>query len=260
MESRNPVFARRGAFGQGRGSAPSSRYLEDMYNAPSYTPARTMTIDDVVVRSFLTLGTLAVAGALAWVFVPAQIANGVALVAILIGLVCWAVVTFGRRVNPALVIGFAASYGVAVGVISHAYNNVYHGVVLQAVIGTGLAFGAMLTVYALRIVRVTPKFVRFVIAAGLALVGLMVFNMLVSIFHVGGIGIRENGPLGMLFSVAAILVGCLYLLLDFASIEEGVRSGAPEKTSWLAAFGLTLSLVWIYLELLRFLSYFYSRD
>ena len=72
--------------------------------------------------------------------------------------------------------------------------------------------------------------------------------------------VEENGPLGIIFSVAAILVGCLYLLLDFSSIEDGVRSGAPEKASWLAAFGLTLSLVWIYLELLRFLSYFYSRD
>ncbi len=168
--------------------------------------------------------------------------------------------TFGRRINPALVLGFAASYGVAVGVVSHTYNDVYHGVVLQAVIGTGLAFGAMLTVYALRIVRVTPAFVRFVIAAGLALVGLMLLNMLVSIFHVGGIGIRAHGPIGVLFSVAAIVVGCLYLLLDFRSIEDGVRSGAPEKMAWMAAFGLTLSLVWIYLELLRFLSYFTGRD
>lgn len=261
MESRNPVFSRRGAFGrQSPGYAPSAQYLENLYSAPAYAPRRRMTIDDVVVRSFLTLGTLVMAGALAWVFVPARIANAVALAAVVVGLVFWAIVTFGRKVNAPLVLGFAVSYGVAVGVISHTYNDVYNGVVLQAVVGTALAFGAMLTVYSLRIVRVTPKFARFVIAAGLALVGLMVLNLLVSFFHVGGIGIRENGPLGILFSVAAILVGCLYLLLDFGSIEDGVRSGAPEKAAWLAAFGLTLSLVWIYLELLRLLSYFYSRD
>jgi uncharacterized YccA/Bax inhibitor family protein len=261
MESRNPVFSRRGAFGQQTPSyAPSARYLEDLYSAPAYAPRRTMTMDDVVVRSFLTLGTLVAAGALAWVFVPARIANAVALVAVLVGVICWAIVTFGRKANPALVLGFAASYGVAVGVISHAYNDVYNGIVLQAVVGTALAFGAMLTVYSLRIIRVTPKFARFAIAAGFALVGLMLLNLLVSIFHVGGIGIRENGPLGIIFSVAAIVVGCLYLLLDFSSIEDGVRTGAPEKAAWLAAFGLTLSLVWIYLELLRLLSYFYSRD
>ncbi|MCW2858922.1 MAG: hypothetical protein JWP48_630 [Actinoallomurus sp.] len=192
-----------------------------------------MTIDDVVVRSFLTLGTLVVAGALAWVFVPARIANAVALGAVVVGMILWAIVTFGRKVNPALVLGFAASYGVAVGVISHAYNDVYNGVVLQAVIGTGLPFGAMLTVYALRIVRVTPKFTRFVIAAGLALLGLMVLNLLVSIFHVGGIGIRGNGALGIVFSVAAILVGCRYLLLDFGSIEEAsARARRRRPRGW----------------------------
>ncbi len=248
MESSNPVFARRGAFARHPGAA-------------LYAPAaRTMTIDDVVVRSFLTLATLTAAGALAWVFVPERLMGGIAILAVVVGLVFWAIVTFGRKVNPALVLGFAASYGVAVGLISHIYNDLYHGVVMQAVIGTGLAFGSMLTVYALRIVRVTPAFVRFVIAAGLALVGLMLLNLLVSIFHVGGIGIREHGPIGVLFSLVAIAVGCLYLLLDFRSIEDGVRSGAPEKMAWMAAFGLTLSLVWIYLELLRFLSYFTGRD
>lgn len=261
MESRNPIFSRRGAFGQqGSGQVPSVHQLEAMYNAPAYAPPRTMTIDDVVVRSFLTLGTLVTTGALAWVFVPERIANAVALAAVVVGLICWAILTFGRRVNPALVLGFAASYGVMVGVVSHAYNSFYNGVVLQAVVGTALAFGATLSVYALRIVRVTPRFVRFVLAAGVALLGLMVLNLLVSIFHVGGIGIRENGPLGIIFSVAAILLGCFYLLLDFSSIENGIRSGAPEKASWLAAFGLTVSLVWIYLELLRFLSYLYNRD
>jgi uncharacterized YccA/Bax inhibitor family protein len=261
MESRNPVFSRRGAFGrQEPGYAPSTQYLETMYDAPAYAPPGRMTMDDVVVRSFLTLGTLVVAGALAWVLVPLRISSAVALAAVVVGMICWAVLMFGRKVNPALVLGFAASYGVAVGVISHAYNSVYHGIVLQAVIGTGLAFGAMLTVYALRIVRVTPRFVRFVIAAGLALFGLMVLNLLVSIFHVGGIGIREHGPLGIVFSLVAIAVGCLYLLLDFSSIEDGVRSGVPEKMAWMAAFGLTVSLVWIYLELLRLLSYFSGRD
>jgi uncharacterized YccA/Bax inhibitor family protein len=256
MQSSNPVLSRHGAFGRQAGYAPGGWYPGTLYNAP----ARSMTLDDVVVRSFLTLGTLVAAGALAWVLVPERIAGPVSLVAVLAGVVFWAILTFGRTVNPVLVLGFAASYGVAVGLISHLYNDVYNGVVLQAVIGTALAFGAMLAVYSLRIVRVTPRFTRFVLAAGLALVGLMVLNLLVSIFHVGGIGIRGHGLLGVVFSVAAILVGCLYLLLDFNAVEEGVRAGAPRKAAWLAAFGLTLTLVWIYLELLRFLSRFYSRD
>jgi uncharacterized YccA/Bax inhibitor family protein len=264
MESRNPAFSRRGAFGaqrQATGYDPSPQQLQDMYNAPSYAPpaTRTMTVDDVVVRGFLMLGTLVVAGALAWVLNPPPI---VAIVSLIVGLVFWAIMTFGNKANAFLALGFAASYGVSVGIVSHAYNTFYNGVVFQAVVGTALAFGAMLAVHTLRIIRVTPKFTRYVIAAGFALMGLMVVNVLFQVFGADeGIGIRDPGnPIAYVFSIVAILVGCFFLLLDFAAVEEGVAAGAPEKFAWYCAFGLTLSLVWIYLELLRFLSYFSGRD
>ncbi|OLT35907.1 hypothetical protein BJF79_31820 [Actinomadura sp. CNU-125] len=222
-----------------------------------------MTLDDVVVRGFMTLITLIVTGALAWALVPVDLALPVMVVALLAMIGVWAFITFGRKANAPLVLAFAAVYGVAVGIISHAYNDVYHGVVLQAVVGTALAFAATLAAYALRIVRVTPKFVKFVIAAGAALVGLMLINLVVYAFGGdGGIGIRDpDNPLAYVFSVAAILLGCFFLLLDFDSVEQGVRAGAPEKFAWYCAFGLVLSLVWIYLEILRLLSYFYAaRD
>jgi uncharacterized YccA/Bax inhibitor family protein len=257
MESRNPVFSRRGAFGrQQQQWSPSPQDLHNMYNAPSYTPpvaARPMTIDDVVVRGFTTLGTLVLAGGAAWVL---NLPPVVALGAFVVGLVLWAIITFGNKVNAGLVLGFAAAYGVAVGVISHVFNSVFNGIVLQAVIGTAAAFGAMLAVHSLRIIRVTPKFTRFVIGAGIAMVSLMIINLLVGFFNGGtGLGLRTDTPLGWIFSIAAILLGCFFLLLDFAAIEEGVRAGAPQKFAWLMAFGLTLSLVWIYLEILRLLSY-----
>ncbi|GAA2421809.1 Bax inhibitor-1/YccA family protein [Actinomadura vinacea] len=260
MESRNPAF-RGNAFGQqGGNGAPSAHQLQNMYDAP---PAvRPMTIDDVVVRGFLTLATLVVTAALAWVLVPTELAMPVLVVTLVAELGIWAFITFGRKANAPLVLAFAAVYGVAVGIISHAYNDVYNGVVFQAVIGTALAFGAMLAVYSLRIIRVTPKFTKFVIAAGLAMVGLMLVNLLVQVFGPdSGIGIRDPGnPMAYVFSVAAILVGCFFLLLDFDSIEKGVQQGAPEKFAWYCAFGLVLSLVWIYLEILRFMSYFTGRD
>ena len=159
-----------------------------------------------------------------------------------------------------VLLGFSVAYGVAVGIISHAYESLYSGVVFQAVVGTALAFGAMLAVHALKIIRVTPRFTRFVIGAGFALVGLMVVNLLASFFIADGIGIRSGGALAYVFSIIAILVGCFFLLLDFHAIEQGVRAGVPEKYSWLMAFGLTLTLVWIYLEILRFISYFASSD
>jgi uncharacterized YccA/Bax inhibitor family protein len=140
-------------------------------------------------------------------------------------------------------------------VISHMYNDLYNGIVFQAVVGTALAFAAMLTVYSLRIIRVTPKFTKFVVAAGLGLFGLMLVNLVARFFIEDGIGIRSGGPLAYVFSIAVILFGCFLLMLDFNEIEQGVKAGAPEKYSWLMAFGLTMTLVLLYLEILRLLSY-----
>lgn len=265
MESRNPAFRRAPMGQQARTYAPSAQQLQDMYNAPSYAPptaVRPMTLDDVVVRGFMCLAALVVTAALAWVLVPVELAMPVLVVAVIAELGIWAFITFGQKVNAPLVLTFAAVYGVAVGIISHAYNDLYHGVVLQAVVGTALAFAAMLAVHSLRIFRVTPKVAKFVVAAGFALVGLMLVNLVVQVFGPdSGIGIRDpSNPLAYVFSVVAILVGCFFLLLDFAAVEEGVRAGAPEKFAWYLAFGLILSLVWIYLELLRLLSYFSGRD
>lgn len=273
MESRNPAF-RGNAFDQrtagpsygapGYGMQGTPGYGTQGYGAPGHAPpaTRPMTLDDVVVRGFTTLVTLVIAAALAWAIVPARLAVPVLVVALLAELGIWAFITFGRKANAPMVLAFAAVYGVVVGIISHVYNDLFHGVVFQAVIGTALAFAATLAAYSLRIVRVTPKFAKFTIAVGAALIGLMIINLLVRLFGADeGIGIRDPGnPLAYVFSVVAILVGCFFLLLDFDAIEQGVRGGAPEKFAWYCAFGLVLSLVWIYLEMLRLLSYFSGRD
>ncbi|MFC4050314.1 Bax inhibitor-1/YccA family protein [Actinomadura syzygii] len=256
-----------GAGGYGMHGAPGYGVQYQGQSAPpGYAPpgaARPMTMDDVVVRGFLTLATLVITAALAWAVVPTRLAVPVLVVALILEIGIWAFITFGRKANAPLVLAFAAVYGVLVGIVSHSYNDVFHGVVFQAVIGTALAFAATLAAYSLRIVRVTPKFAKFVLAAGAALIGLMLVNLLAHLFGADqGIGIRDPGsPLAYVFSVAAILVGCFFLLLDFDSIEQGVRGGAPENFAWYCAFGLVLSLVWIYLEMLRLLSYFYGgRD
>jgi uncharacterized YccA/Bax inhibitor family protein len=259
MQSRNPVFSKQRAATQGGWYGPPPHPDQYGYAPPSYAPpaARPMTIDDVVVRGFITLGTLVASAAVAWWL---NLGPAFAAIGVIAGLVLALIISFKQSTNPALILGYSIAYGVAVGVISHAYNNLYHGVVFQAVVGTALAFGAMLAVYSLRIVRVTPKFTRFVVGAGIALMGLMVVNWLASFFIADGIGIRSGGPLAYVFSIAAILVGCFFLLLDFNDVEQGVRAGIPERYSWLMAFGLTVTLVWIYLEILRFISYFTSND
>jgi uncharacterized YccA/Bax inhibitor family protein len=254
MESKNPVFSRQQAWGR---PSPSADQLQNMYDAPAYAPPATqrpMTIDDVVVRSFMTLGTLVVAGAVSWVL---NVPLGVAVVAGLVGLVLGLVASFKQSTSPVLILAYALFYGVFVGALSHFMEIRYgNNIVLQAVLGTAFAFGAVLAVHSLKIVRVTPKLVRFVMAAAIAALGLILVNLVVGFFVSGGLGLRTDSPLGWIFSVAMILLGCFFLLLDFDMIEQDVRMGAPEKFAWQAAFGLTLSLVWIYLEVLRLLSYF----
>ncbi|MBO3750694.1 Bax inhibitor-1/YccA family protein [Streptosporangiaceae bacterium NEAU-GS5] len=257
MESKNPIFSRTSPVGQRSwaGPSPSVSQLNDMYNAPSYAPpaARPMTIDDVVMKSAMTLGALIVSAGVAWYL---EWGIGLAFVGVIVGLILGLIVSFKQSTNPALILGYAVAYGVAVGVISRFYEATFHGIVLQAVLGTMLAFVGTLVVYSLRIIRVTPKFTKFVIAAGFGALGLILINWIVGIFVSGGLGLRADSPIGWIFSVAMILLGCFFLLLDFDQIESGVRAGVPERYSWLMAFGLTVTLVWIYLEILRFISYF----
>ncbi|WP_248961668.1 Bax inhibitor-1/YccA family protein [Sphaerisporangium perillae] len=262
MQSRNPVLSRLGQNNRQSWGGPtaSPQHLQDMYNAPSYAPptaTRPMTIDDVVVRGAITLGTLMASAALAWYL---NLGTVVIAPAVIIGLVLGLIVSFRQSTNPALILGYAVAYGIAIGVISHVYNYIYEGIVFQAVIGTMVAFGGVLAVYALKIFRPTPKFTKFVVAAGFAAIGLMLVNWIASIFTHGGLGLRTDSPIGWVFSVAMILLGCFFLLLDFAAVEDGVRAGVPEKYSWLMAFGITVSLVWLYLEILRFISYFFNND
>lgn len=265
MESKNPVFSRgrQNTTRNWGGPSPTPDQLQNMYDAPAYAPpaapaSRTMTIDDVVVRSFMTLGTLVVSGTAAWVLdVPLSLAIGAALIGLVLGLIA----SFKQSTSPALILGYALFYGIFVGALSHYYEDAFNGIVLQAVLGTALAFGAMLTVYSLRIIRVTSKFVKYVVAASIAALGLMLINMIAVWVGGGeGLGLRADSPLGWIFSIAMILLGCFFLMLDFSAIEEGVKAGAPEKFAWQCAFGLTLSLVWIYLEVLRFISYFSGND
>jgi len=263
MQSKNPVFSRSRQQPAGWSApAPSPDHLQNMYDAPSYAPPsrpafRTMTLDDVVVRGFMTLGTLVVAAAAAWYLqVSLAVAIGAAIVALVLGLIA----SFKMSTNPVLILSYAVFEGVFLGALSSAFEARTGGIVLQAVLGTALAFGGVLAVYSLRIIRVTPKLVKFVIAAGIAALGLVLVNMVAGIFVDGGLGLREGSMIGYLFSAAMILLGCFFLLLDFDSIEQGVKQGAPDKFAWQCAFGLTLSLVWIYLEVLRLVSYFTSSD
>ncbi|MGG2462580.1 Bax inhibitor-1/YccA family protein [Streptomyces sp. RGM 3693] len=277
MRSSNPVFSRRG-FSRGSGyadfTAPpqaggptatpyaganpyagTNPYATEAPQAPQYTPqTRPMTMDDVVLRTGLTLGTVIVGATVGWLFLTGQLAFaiGAGLAATVLGFIQ----SFKRKPVPALILGYAALEGVFLGALSGFINDLpkMNGAPMQAVLGTMAVFVAMLVAYKTRIVRVTARFTRFVMIAALGFVMLSLVNLLFMVFGGGdGLGFRSGG-LGILFGVVGVVLGALFLAMDFKQVEDGVAYGAPREESWLAAFGLTTTLVWIYWEMLRLIS------
>jgi uncharacterized YccA/Bax inhibitor family protein len=292
MRSSNPVFSRRGfsrdngyagfnAAPQAGGPAVGTQanpyaqggnpYAQNPYaqqdlqqGAPPQAPVSTgrMTMDDVVMRSAMTLGTVTVGAILAWALLPVSSTSyGLAIGAALVAFVLAMVQSFKRTASPALILGYAAFEGVFLGVISEMYNSRWSGAPFQAVLGTMAVSGATLLVYKAGWVRVTARYARIGMAIAIAFVAVMAVNLLLVVFGVAGDGgLRSMGPLGAIVGILAILIGAFFLTLDFKQIEDGIAYGAPKEEAWLAAFGLTMTLVWIYVEMLRLVAIFSGDD
>ena len=218
---------------------------------------RPLTMDDVVTKTAIT-GALALAtGVLTalsgqyWLVLPAFI----------VGLVVSLIVIFKQSSNPGLVLTYSAAMGVALGGITGALESIpnFEGIGFQAVVGTAGVFVGMLVVYKTGAVRVTPRFTKWLIGAMFGVVILAIVNLLASFFTTGGLGLRDGSPLAYLFSIVCIGVAAFSLLLDFDMADRAVRDGAPARFAWYIAFGLMTTLVWLYIEILRLLSYFRSE-
>jgi uncharacterized YccA/Bax inhibitor family protein len=250
--SSNPAFRNLPTTG---GYATFDRYSDGFPAAPrEVSPAdtRPMTIDDVVTKTGITLGLAVLAGAGTWV----TGAYALALPAALVGFVLSLIIIFKRTPSPALVIAYAIAEGVFLGGISGLFEARYSGIVAQAVVGTAAVFGGMLVVYKTGAIRVTPKFTKWLIGAMIGVVGLMLVNLIAGFFIPGGIGLRDGGALAILFSLVCIGIAAFAFLLDFDAADQAIRAGTPARYSWYIAFGLMVTLVWLYLEILRLLSYF----
>ncbi|MBQ1099319.1 Bax inhibitor-1/YccA family protein [Streptomyces sp. b94] len=241
---------------------------DQQYGAPPQAPATAdrMTMDDVVIRTASTLGVLVVTAALAWALLPVDDANigrsiGFGIGAAVIGMVLALVQSFKRKASPALILTYAAFEGVFLGVISSVVDNrIADGAAMQAVIGTMAVFAGVLIAYKAGWIRVNRRFYGFVMAAALGFVFLMMVNLMFAVFGGGdGLGFR-SGTLGVVFGIVGIILGACFLAMDFKQVEDGLAYGAPREEAWLAAFGLTLTLVWLYLEFLRLIAILNSND
>lgn len=218
-----------------------------------------MTFDDVVTKTAVTMAVLVLTAAAAWFVVPAQLYFPALVLSGLVGFVVVLIVSFRRNISPGLVMVYAAIEGIFIGMISKVFENLYEGIVAQAAIATFFAAGATLAAYKFFNIRVTAKFTKIVVISTIAFAVLMLANFVFSL-ATGGPGLRGGivgpvSPLAVGISLIAIVLAVLNLVLDFDYIERGVALGAPARESWRGAFGLTVTMVWLYVEMLRLLSY-----
>lgn len=297
MQSRNPVFARSGDF-NGRNAYGNQTYpgagSYAGYGAPATwstgSPTDTqaapyggsgqpgydtvpgqqvgggrMTIDSVVQKTGLTLVVLVASALATWILSPdissetAGSLLGLAMGGALIGFALAMVNSFKRAISPGLVLAYAVAEGVFIGGFSKYFEAVFPGIVVSAVLGTLAAFVGTLAAYKVLDIKVTAKFRRGVVAAMFGFVAVSMLDFVLGFFGVA-VGFNGYGTLGLISSVVGVVLGVFMLILDFDYVERGVAAGIPERESWRAAFGLTVTIVWLYIEILRILAILRGSD
>lgn len=240
--------------------------LESQYAAPAATNVDRgrMTYDDVIVRTAMMFAVIVGVGAVSWVLATTPATAGLgfmlmvggALGALALGLVN----SFKREPSPVLILLYSVFEGAMLGAFSGVMNAVYPGIVVQAVTGTLAVFLFMLVAYRIGF-RLTGRGKRILLFAvgGYALFSLVNFGLMVLGVNDSPWGMRTSMeimgiPLGLILGPLAIFMAALCLAMDFESIENGVRYGLPKKYAWAGAFGLVVTLVWLYLEILRLLA------
>ena len=250
---------------------PPVGFNQSQGGVPGYGPGqvsagegdRPMTVDDVVVKTGMSLGVALLVGIVTAIWAQNTLAetgrlSGALVAAMLgglvVGLVISLVIIFRQKPSGPLTLVYSAAEGLFLGALSGVFEMIYPGIALQAIIGTAGVFIGMLVVYKTGAVKVTPKLTKWIVGAVVGVAILMLFN-LISSFAFGFNPLRDGGPLAIVFSLVCIGIAAFSFLLDFDQADRMIREGLPSKWAWYTAFGLMTTLVWLYLEILRLLSY-----
>ena len=178
-----------------------------------------------------------------------------------IGAVILAIImAFKKETAKTLSILYAILEGIAIGGISFVFNAVYDGIVVQAVFFTSADLLVMLLLYKFRIIKVNDKFRSVIFGATLCIAIVYLINFILGFFKMSVPFLNDSSPIGIGISVAIVAIASFNLLLDFDFIEQGANANMPKYFEWYCAFGLLVTLVWLYLEILRLLSKVRSRD
>ena len=261
MALNNPAFRNEAFTSQGAVAAAqdvSAQQLEEIYNRPS-TPAEgeVMTVENTITKSVITFIVLLAGAAVGWISLPAVpflwIGAG------LVGFVLALVNIFKKEPSPALILAYSLAQGVFIGGISAFYEMQWPGVVLQAVIATFVVVGVTLALFASGKIRASKRATKIFLIAMIGYALFSLVNVFIMIF--GGAngnpwGLRGDVtlfgiPLGVILGVLVVIMAAYSLVLDFDFIQKGARNRAPEKYGWTGAFGIMVTVIWLYLELLR---------
>lgn len=226
---------------------------------------RPMTVDDVVMKTGASIGVALLTGIVTAIWARGEMLDAIAaggtsgavigtmVVAMLVGLGLALFISFKQKASGPLTLAYSAVEGVFLGAVTAMFELIVPGVGLQAVMGTGIVFVTMLVVYKTGAVKVTPRLRKWVVGALMGALGLMLVNLVLYMFGID-MGIRGNGPLAIGISLLFIGIAAFMLLLNFDETDRMIRAGMSQKWAWYAAFGLMVTLVWLYLEMVRLLA------
>jgi len=228
------------------------------------TDGNVMTLGGTVNKTFMLLALVLISSGLAWDYFVKSGGSGafvqIGVIAGAVGGLVFALITiFAKKAAPFTAPLYALCEGFVIGIISVMMEMRFPGIVLQAI---GLTFGTMLSLlaaYKSGLIQVTQNFRLGVVAAtgGIALV--YIVNIVLGFFGIHMPFIHESGTMGILFSLFVVVIAALNLVLDFDFIEQGVESGCAKYMEWYGAFGLVVTLLWLYIEILRLLAKLRSR-
>lgn len=234
----NPVFKKSNSFRKNSGFSLKS------------SDNNHMTYDDVFEKISLCFGVLVASASFAWIMNISLFIGCIALF-LAFGIALFAF--FKQNFSPFFVLLYAFIEGIAVGVFSNNYNSAYSGIVAQALMGTLIVSLVSFALFRSKVVRATKKFRKIVLVATLSYLAFAIVRLVLSVLGIWTF--QDNALFGIIVGMIAITLGAFNLVIDFDDIEIGVKNKLPIENSWICAFGLLITLVWMYFEFLRFLSY-----
>jgi hypothetical protein len=233
--------------------ALSKKVLQRVMSVDSVEHA---TVPGTIARTIFLLILLTVAGAFTWraVNVGSTSIAPLLIISIVSALGLGLIASFFPKSTPITAPLYAIAEGVLLGAVSKMFSEQYNNIIIQAVALTGVIFFSALFLYSTRIIKITQKFQSIVLIATGGIFLYYLLTIILSFFHFQMPLIYNTGPFGIIFSLVVIFVAALNLFLDFNLVETAANNKAPKVFEWYGAFALMVTIVWLYLEILRLLS------